>query len=201
MTLSLRTDSHGTVDAGFFSIFTQFSRLGEYTFATRHLCDLARYLAENDTILKTRILGYNLDKFWKRSDDYMQEISQILVEAEQPWVPEELRNFYIDKHLENTQGEVPLEDAFDLNNEGRMIEIKVGDEEESIEIGRYKISALEFGRMSIYLAEGGWVGWINDKEPTFAKPTIEAIKGSKRKFYMEIRNELYYKLKNNLINT
>jgi len=60
MTLRLITESHGEVAAGFFSAFTQFARLEDYAFATRHLCDLAQYLAKQTAVKNTQILGYDM---------------------------------------------------------------------------------------------------------------------------------------------
>ena len=189
MTLILKTESHGEVESGFYSTFTQFARLGEYTFGTRHLCELVQYLAENPEVNRAQILGYDLDKFWQRFSDNTQELIKMITEAEQSYLPE-LKRFDMERQLERQQGEVIVEDEVDLYNEGRMIPIRVIDNERSIKIGSYKVSVLEFGRMAIYLANGGFMGWMNDKKPEFAEPTINAIKNSTRELYREIRQEL-----------
>ena len=189
MTLILETESHGGVESGFFGAFTQFARLGEYTFATRHLCELVQYFARNPKLHEAQILSYDLDKFWERQGDHTQKLIQMISEAEQSYLPES-QKFDLERKLEKEQGEVAVEDDIDLYSEGRRIPIKIADEDHSIILGNYKVSALHFGRMATYLARGGFFGWMNDKKPEFADPTIEAIKSSKRKLYTEIRKEL-----------
>jgi len=71
-----------------------------------------------------------------------------------------------------------------------MIPVRVIDNERSITLGDYRVSALHFGRMATYLANGGFIGWMNGQKPEFAEPTIEAIKNSRRELYREIREEL-----------
>ena len=66
MTLLLKTESHGVVEAGFYAAFVAFTRLGEYSFATGHLCDIVRYFAENGSAKEAKILGYDLNTFWER---------------------------------------------------------------------------------------------------------------------------------------
>lgn len=138
MTLILKTESHGEVESGFYSTFTQFARLGEYTFATRHLCEFARHIAEKPNIKDGRILGYDLDKFWQRVDNHMEELTQIISEAEQSYLPE-LHKFEIDRELERQQGEISLEDEVDLYDEGRMIQIKITNDDSYVDIGKYKV--------------------------------------------------------------
>ncbi len=189
MTLILETESHGGVESGFFGTFTQFARLGEHTFATRHLCELVQYLAKNPNLREAQILGYDLDKFWGREGDYTQELMQMISEAEQPYLPKS-QKFDLERRLERQQGEVAIEDDIDLHDEGRMIPVKVADDDKSLTLGNYRVSALHFGRMATYLVCGGWFGWMNGRKPEFADPTIEAIKNSKRELYTEIRKEL-----------
>lgn len=80
MTLLLETESHGIVEAGFYAAFMQFARLGEYTFATRHFCETIQYLAENNELTETTLLGYNLDTFSAGSSKYHQKIFKLLLE-------------------------------------------------------------------------------------------------------------------------
>ncbi len=189
MTLILETESHGEVESGFYSAFTQFARLGKHTFATRHLCELVQHLAKNPNVRKAQVLGYNLDKFWQRQGDYTRELMQMVVEAEQSYLPE-LQRFEMERQLERQQGEISVEDDINLHNEGRMIPVRVADDERSIILGDYRVSALHFSRMATYLAKGGFMGWMNSQNPEFAEPTIEAIRNSRRELYREIREEL-----------
>lgn len=189
MTLILETESHGGVESGFYSAFTQFARLGEHTFATRHLCELVEYLANNPQVRQSQILGYDLDKFWQRQREDMQELANMIAEAEQSYIPE-LQRLDMERQLEGRQGEISIEDEVDLYDEGRMVPVRVANDEKSISIGDYRIAALHFGRMSAYLAHGGFMGWMNDQRPEFAESVINAIKSSKRELYREIREEL-----------
>ena len=189
MTLILKTESHDDIESGFYSIFTQFARLGEHTFATRHLCELVQHLAKHPQVSEAQILGYDLDKFWQRQKDYIQELMQMLAEAEESYLPE-LQRSDMERQLEGQQGGISVEDGVDLYNEGRMVLVRVSDDERSISVGDYRVSALHFGRMAAYLANGGLMGWMNSQKPEFSEPTIKAIKNSRRKLYREIRKEL-----------
>jgi len=189
MTLILKTESHGEVEAGFYSAFTQFARLGEHTFATRHLCDLIQHLANNPQVSESQILGYDLDKFYQRLEDHAQGVAQMLAEVDQSYLPE-LQRFDVERQLARQQGEIPVEDDIDLYDEGRMVSVRVMDDERSITLGAYRVSALHFGRMATYLANGGFMGWMDGQKPEFAEPTIEAIRNSERELYREIREEL-----------
>jgi hypothetical protein len=189
MTLLLETQSHGEVESGFFSTFTQFARLDKHTFATRHFCELAQSLAENPQVRKAQLLSYNLDKFWQRQKEHVDEFTQVLMEAEQSYLPE-LQKFDMDRQLKGKQGQISIEDEVNMYDEGRMIPVIVTDDEKLISIGDYKIAALHFGRMAVYLAHGGFLGWMDGQKPEFAEPTIEAIKLSNRKLYRQVREEL-----------
>jgi hypothetical protein len=57
-------------------------------------------------------------------------------------------------------------------------------------VGSYRISAIHFGRMAIYLAKGGLFGWIKERKPEFSEPTIQAIRESRNPLYKEIKRSL-----------
>ena len=80
----LETESHGEIESGFFGPFTQFARLGDYTFATRHLCELVEYLADNPKVHQSQILGYPIDKFWQGEEENEQKFIEMIFQAEQP---------------------------------------------------------------------------------------------------------------------
>lgn len=196
MTLVLQTESHGQVEAGFYSVFTQFSRLGDYTFATRHLCKLVQKLAQYPTIKQGRILGYDADKFWQRRDEYFHEVVHILIEqmiladAEGNYLSELHYSESNEEKLGKLQWEIPLEDEVDMYDEGRIVPVHISKEGDAIAIGEYQLSAINFGRMAVYLAKGGIFGWMKGRKPEFSEPTIQAIKESKNPLYSEIRQLL-----------
>jgi len=189
MTLRLKTESHGEIEAGFFGIFTQFFRFGEYTFATRHLCELVEYLANNPQVLRSQIIGYNLDRFWQRRLEDEQRFAQMSAEAWQSALPE-LQISEMERQSEHQQGHIPVQDEVDLYNQGRMVPVIVSDDEKLISIEDYCMEALHFGRMAVYLTDGGLVGWLNGQIPEFAESASKAIRHSKRELYRKIREEL-----------
>ncbi len=186
MTLLLETESHGTVESGFYSAFTQFLRLGEYTIATRHLCELVQHIAEHPDRREGRIRTYDLDRFYERFDENVQEFAQMVAEAQQSWLPE-LQRADMERRMENEQGQIFIEDEIDMYNEGRIVPVKISDNGSKITIGQYVISALHFSRMAVYVARGGFVGWLNGNTPEFAETTLEAIKRSRNPLYREIQ--------------
>jgi len=180
MTFILETESHGHVEAGFLSILNRYSRIGEYTLITKHLCGLARNLAEHSELRDTEILIYDQDKFWQKYEDYANE----LVIKQGGGIEERIGN----------PGEPSLEDDLNLSKEGNMVSVKVGDDESSITIGDYRIPNLEFRRLSLYLAQGGFLGWMDGKNPEFSEPTLKAIRNSTRRLYRKVREEMNQQL-------
>ena len=102
----------------------------------------------------------------------------------------ELQKADMERKPEKRLDEILLEDEVDLYNEGIMIEVRVSDDESYIEIGKYKISAFNFGDMIMHLANGGFMGFMDDQKPEFGEPILEAIKNSKRRLYKEIHKKL-----------
>lgn len=109
MTLLLKTESHGVVEAGFHAAFMVFARLGEYSFATRHLCEVVQYFAENNSEKETALIGYDLSTFWERSQKYQQKILQTLLEQAQQSTLPALKKANLEKKLEQWQTEFQLE--------------------------------------------------------------------------------------------
>ena len=79
MTLMLETESHGDVESGFYGAFMQLARLGEYTFATKHLCDLIQYFAKNNKATETKAIAYDLDTFEAGNTRYHQQLFQLFL--------------------------------------------------------------------------------------------------------------------------
>lgn len=196
MTLVIQTESHGEVEAGFFSVFTQFARLGDYTFATSHVCKLVQKLAEYPTARQGRILGYDGDKFWQRRDEYFQEVVHLLMEqliladAEGNYLSGLHYSESNEKKLGKLQWEVPLEDEVDMYDEGSIVPVTISEDGNFIAIGEYRLSAITFGRMAVYLAKGGIFGWMKGHKPGFSEPTIQAIKASENPLYREVKQSI-----------
>ncbi len=186
MTLILITESHGEVDSGYFSVFTQMARLGEYTFVTRHFCELARRFAEKPRARKGRILSYSLERFWDRFGEQAGDIFQILEESK----TEKEFGSKIDTYFDRQQGRASLEDEVNLKNRAHIIPVTVGDHGENIQIGVYNIAAHHFGVMAWYLSRGGWLGWSGNSKPNYAEATIEAIKKSEHPLYRPVKEWL-----------
>lgn len=180
MTLILITESHGEVESGFFSVFTNFTRLGEYAFATRHMCELTQLLSKHPSLYKTRILGYDADKFWEKFSNFTNEILDAMTQSYLP----ELQQYEVDKCFEQ-QGEITLIDRLSLEYEGRIIPVEVAKDEKSIAIGKYTINAFEFRCMVGYLAGGGWLGWKN--KPEYAEPTMRYLENPTRRLFEKKR--------------
>lgn len=184
MTLEVLTKSHGGVESGFFGPFTQLARLGKYTFATKVLCLMSQYLAENPDKKEIEILGYDIDKFWEIEEEYCKNLVKLISNT-----PKSFISTFVGIYLEQNQGEVPEKDAQDLARKGEIIPVSIDDDEESITIGEYKIADIHFGRMIHYLANGGLFGWEGEK-PDYAKSTTEAIKKSKNPLFKKLQKEI-----------
>lgn len=179
MTLVLRTKSHGDVDSGFFSGFTKLARIGDYAFETKDLCELAQILANNCQLKELKIHAYPVDSFFRMRDKYMNSFASLKSYSSKS----------IDAYIEENQGKLSLEDKTDIIGNGITISIKM--ERNAIRIGKYLVRNFHFGLMACYLANGGWLGWLDNKDkPDFAEPTVSAIKKSKNKFYKRLKRFL-----------
>ena len=101
MTLILSTRSHGKVNSGFLSTFTAFARLGEYTFVTRHFCELIQEFAKNPQLDSSRMIVYPEEIFVERSEEYLEKIMNTEWDR-------------IDDALLDLQGNAPVTDELDL---------------------------------------------------------------------------------------
>src|SRR3989338_1847338 len=189
MTLLLKTESHGIVEAGFYAAFTAFARLGEYSFATRHLCEVVQYFAENNAAHGTSIIRYDLNTFWEKSQQHQQKIILALLEQAQQSTLTALKESNLERKLEQWQTEFQFESGNEDVYNGEIIPVTISEQEQSIKIGKYIISSSEFGGMAYYLAHGGFFGW-GDNIPEFAEVTMRSMQSSKRELYREIRLDL-----------
>lgn len=174
MTLLLETKSHGTIESGFYSTFTQMARIGQYAFETKDLCYLAKALAENPKLRNLEISGCNLDQYRQLEKTYRNSIIENANSEDA-----------FEEFMEKAQGNLPLESKAELVDVRKAVPIRVGDE--SIKVGEYVIKNDEFALMMHYFVEGGFVGWL-EKEPTFVAPVILAIQMSKNPLFKSISN-------------
>ena len=184
MTLTLETKSHGDIESGFFSFFTQLSRLGKYTFGTEALCTLTQYLAKNPNEKEAEILGCNVNKFWELEEKYSGNLVELISNASKATISQEANAYF-----EKNQGKLSEEYAQDLFEEGEIIQISIDNNRSSITIGEYEIENIHFGRMMCYLTHGGWMGWPENAVPDYVKPTIESMKNSKNHLFRKIQKE------------
>jgi hypothetical protein len=189
----LQTESHGEVEAGFFSIFTQFARLDDYAFATRHICKLLRQFAEDPTVRQGRLLSYSLEKFWQRQAEFFQHTMEILLgqlmTADTQGRPPTAVQYSEEnqERIARLQSDISMEDDIDLYNEGTVIPVQISDDGSMVSVGAYQIAAPHFSRMAVYLAHGGIVGWMADRKPDFAEPTLQSIRASHHPIYEDAK--------------
>ena len=183
MTLLLETESHGIVESGFRGA-VQFIRLGEYVFATKHICELTQQLAKNPAIKEGQIISYKEEKYLEKRNEHLSKIFEMCDEEENGTKSK------LEKEIEQEQGNISLEEDLDLNDEAEKIFLKVEDDFSSITIGQYKISALHFGDFVYYVARGGFMGWFNQVMPSYAKETMKALKDTDNELFKYIRKEL-----------
>ena len=181
MTLVLKTESHGEVDSGFFSAFTKLARIGDYAFETKDICELTRFLANNPKLKELKIHAYPVDNFWKIEDKYLNSFANL----------KDYSSKGIDAHIEKNQGKLSLEDKTDVISDGMTIPVKI--ERNAIRIGKYLVENFHFGLMAIYLANGGWLGWLDNRDkPDFAEPTIQAIKKSNSRVFRKAKRHFEF---------
>lgn len=175
MSLYLITKSHGIIECGFYGAFMKLSRIGEYCFETRDLCQLAQNLAENSELKEARIFGYNEDKFWEMEGKYNLAFVQKRVEA-YLGEKDETEDF-VKKNRELT-----LEEKTELMNDKIEVPVTISKTGKSVNMGKYEIENHYFAQMLYYILNGGYIGW-RDFVPVFVKPALSAIETSKNLLY------------------
>ena len=65
MTFQLQTENYGIIDAGYFSIFTQEVRMGNFSIRTPEFCNFVSRLAAGETAIKTSTVeDYDVEGSW-----------------------------------------------------------------------------------------------------------------------------------------
>jgi len=189
MTYIIGTKSHGEIESGFFADFTQFARMGEYTFTTKHFCELAQYLSEEPDRREGTILSFDLNNFWKAEEEHSQGFIDQFLNKLAETSRSDLQTLVEDDQF-SSQNDISKDNEVNLYKQGKIIQVKANGTGNSITIGDYNMSSLEFGMFISYLAGGGWYGWRKGLEPDFSKPTIEALKSSANPLYMAIQKHM-----------
>ncbi len=70
-------------------------------------------------------------------------------------------------------------------DKGKIIPVNIAQNFKSIKIGDYKIASPHYINMVHYTINRGFIGWLNDKKPEFAKLAKEAIKKSRNPLYLQ----------------
>lgn len=135
--------------------------------------------------MNAKILAYDVEKFWGRFRDSAEYVLELLNLSESPLPLEPI----IEDEITRALREPSPGDEANFSGDGGLLPVRVASDESSINVGKYEIAAVHFGRMSVYLARGGFLGWI-ERAPGYLQPTLDAIKKSEREFYRELRREL-----------
>ncbi|MBI2672389.1 hypothetical protein HYX16_05630 [Candidatus Woesearchaeota archaeon] len=184
MTIQVITKSHGGIVAGYYASFIEFSSFGDYSFPTKHFCELVQFLAKNPEIKKGKFLVYDKHKFWTKFNENLVDLLTEIMEQEDSFLPE------LDSWKEREEkGQPSLEDEVDLLNERKPISIEISEDYKEVIFGQYKVEPIHFSRFALYLAKGGWPGWM-EREPEYARLTSEEIKKSKNPLFLDIQHEL-----------
>ncbi len=185
MTYYLETLTHGEITSGFYASFTQFARLDTYCFPTKHLCDLATDFATHPNALKGTLAAYTEEKFEKMQNVYMLRMHEAFEESK-------LRNDgrrWLQSQSAKLREELDPSDDYNLKNEATPLPVVVSLHGEYVSIGPYEFGSRHFGRFAVYLAEGGLMGWPAGKTPSYAKPTLDAIKQSKNPVFFAVQRD------------
>lgn len=88
MSCIIQTESHGEIEGGFYSSFTAFVRVGDYSMPTREFCDIVKAFATNPQLEHAKAYVFESDKFFERYEEHMQEIEQSYIQAAESLMPE-----------------------------------------------------------------------------------------------------------------
>lgn len=170
MTYILSTRAHGDIEAGFFSVFTRYARLGNHVFATKHFCTTIEEFAMRPRKHRAEILSFPLEVFWKKESEYLSKLARVIASS-----PKHAADAYIIEQ----QKACPLEhelSAFPLN-------IRISSRAERIHIGAYDIAAPDFRDFAAYITHGGFFGWLNQQTPEWASSAMKTLKQSKHPLF------------------
>lgn len=184
MTTYITTESHGTLEGGFFGPLIQFTRMGDYTFATLHFCHLVKELALHPDRRKGRILAYDESKFWERGNEDLSELLHMFDGAHNSYLPE-LYKAEISRHIDASPTSISIEDEVNMHGDGQFLPVSIQDDD-TISIGQYNMNFTHFGRFALLVTIGAV---SRNAVPDFVLSTLEAMRYSKSPLYRDIQRE------------
>lgn len=166
MTYDLMTNSHGEIKAGYSLPVIDVFTIGQYVFMVRDFCQLLTGLAEKPDFKEATLLVFPLNNYGQRlNQKFSQMVGAIIAQ-----------NHGDDNLEQRIEKQLPeLVDAFDLENLGTHLPVRVSSDCRTISIGEYEIVGEDFGYFAAYIVRGGLFGFLNKNRPDFIPPTIEAL--------------------------
>lgn len=182
MTATIQTKSHGNIDGGFFSVYTQGFRLGEYAFPTQHVHNVIGHLAGHPNAYAANLLSFGLETFWRDFSIQIDGLVELLNEQSEWFSEEKDLQEVLDNFIQTSQGTFdPVQ--LSLMRESMMgIPLRISNNEEEISVGEYKLDKDEFRGLAVYVINGGFLGW-GDGIPESAERAKSAIQKSERPLF------------------
>ncbi len=197
MTVPIITASHGEIHAESRGVTKSFWDIGDYSIATKHLCELARDFAENPNSLKGLIIIYPTYLPEKRKGEMLKNISdrevglnKIIEEAR---LNKTLSIINIRDILNSAcrdaikagynEGYLSLEDDINSHSIGKHTTVLLDHTKEELSLGEYRgIPYSSFSGLIKFISQGGEMGWFYEM-PDFAKQSQIGISYSKNPLY------------------
>lgn len=179
MTLIIRTISHGDIEGGFFSVYTNGFRFGEYAFPTQHIHSVIEYFAKNPKRYAANLFSFGEDIFW---DEFSQQISELGLEI---LTRTDDLGSIIDEFFKEGQGIFDPVKISAMRETMVGVPIRIPDDEEQVALGQYRLDRSEFKGLVYYVVRGGWFGW-NNNTPESAERAKIAIQNSTRTLFKGI---------------
>src|SRR3989344_9035701 len=126
MSYEIKTKSHGKIDGGFCSIYTNGFRFGELAFLTKSLHYALRHLANRPEAKAVNIPNFGVEAFWESFTKCIDEITgRYFTEA--GFIPRRTKK-ELERLLAEGQGKIQVENLPGVI----MIPIRVSDSEDEV---------------------------------------------------------------------
>ena len=182
MTLLIQTLSHGTIEGGFFSVYTGGFRVGEYAFATQHIHSTLKYLAENPKTFATNIPDFGEDFFWNGFSEEMRKLMSEMNEKYNHFGEERNLQEILDESIDSRKGRVSQHELSLIRESAIGVPLRITSDEEQVSIGQYRLSKEEFQGLTTYVIMGGFFGWSGET-PEAAEEAKVATRESSRPLF------------------
>ena len=191
MSTTLKTKSHGEIDTGFQSVFTDFVKFGDYFFLSRDFCNAVKEIAQSPTVHKFELSGFPISEFDTEVANAIQRMLGKSIASSMRKKEGEVRvevgrevTEFDDKNPNGKKRKIHSPNSFKQLN----ILISTSEKNDEIKIGKYVVKSSEFAYLCYGIAIGGFAGWP-EPVPKFASELEQALKSTSSEVFKVLNRQ------------